>query len=172
MIPISSAVAGGLVWSKTPHKRGYELGCNGEIIASLQRKSCWSSEFRAESANGSWQFRRTGWFHTGTEIVDLNSGVRIALFKPNWSGGGMLEFSAGPRFRLTQKGFWRPVWTMLADMGQPILSIRPCERTVELTRELRLSEERLSLLAIFTWHIIRQTAEDAAAGAGAVAVTS
>ncbi len=84
----------------------------------------------------------------------------------------MLEFSDGLRFRLTQKGFWRPVWTVLADKGQPILSIRQCERTVELTRELRLSEERLSLLAIFTWHIIRQTAEDAAAAAGAVAVTS
>ena len=172
MIPISSAVAGGLVWSKTPHKRGYELGCNGEIIASLQRKSCWSSEFRAESANGSWQFRRTGWFHTGTEIVDLNSGARIALFKPNWSGGGMLDFSEGLRVRLTYKGFWRPVWTVLAESGQPILSIRPREKAVELRRELHLAEEKLSLLTIFTWHIIRQTAEDAAAAAGAVAVTS
>ena len=172
MIPISSAVAGGLVWSKTPHKRGYELRCNGEIVGALQRKSYWSSEFRAESADGRWQFRRTGWFHTRTEIADSNSGARIAAFNPNWSGGGMLIFSDGLRFRLTHKGFWRPVWTVLAESGQPVLSIRPCDKTVELTRESRLSEEKLSLLTIFTWHIIRQTAEEAAAASVAVAVTS
>lgn len=55
MIPISSAISGGLVWSKTPYKRGYEL--KREIVGSLQRTSFWSSEFQAESAYGSWKFR-------------------------------------------------------------------------------------------------------------------
>jgi hypothetical protein len=92
MIPISSAVSRGLVWSKTSHKRGYELKCNGEIAASLQHTSCWSSEYLAESKHGSWRFRRTGAWRTGTEIVDANSGVRIASLKPNWVGGGSLVF--------------------------------------------------------------------------------
>jgi hypothetical protein len=35
-----------------------------------------------------------------------------------------------------------------------------------------LPEERLSLLAIFTWHIIRQTAEDAAASAAVAVVVT
>ena len=172
MIPISTALSGGLIWSRTPHKRGYELRCNGEIVGSLQRKSCWSSEFRAESGDGSWKFQRTGWFHTRTEIADSNSGTRIAIFKPNWSGGGMLDFSDGRRFRLTHKGFWCPVWTVLTDGGQPMLSIRSRERTVEISRELHLSEEKMTLLAMFTWHIMQQTAEDAASAAVAVAVTS
>lgn len=171
-IPISSAIAGGLLWSKTPHKRGYELRCNGGIVGSLQRKSCWSSEFRAESNAGTWKFRRTGWFRTGTEITDQKSGARIAVFKPNWTGGGILAFSDGMRFRLTYKGFWRPVWSVLADTGQSILSIRPRNEAVELTGDVRLPEERLSLVAIFTWHIIRQIAEDAGASAAmAVVVT-
>jgi hypothetical protein len=175
MIPISTALSGGLIWSKTPHNRGYELRCNGKIVGSLQRKSCWSSEFRAESADGSWKFRRTGWFHTGTEIADSTSGARIAVYKPNWSGAGTLVFPDGLTFRITYKGFWRPVWTVLTDGGQPILSIRSHGRTVEISKELHLShlsEERVTLLAMFTWHIMQQTAEDAASAAVAVAVTS
>ena len=173
MIPISSAISGGLVWSKTPYKRGYELKRNGEVVGTLQRKRFWSSEFQAESAHGSWNFRRTGCFHTGTEIVDSNSGTRIAILKPNWSGGGTLDFSDGLSFRLTSKGFWRPVWTVLAgDSGQPVLSIHSREKTVDLPRELHLSEDRLILLAIFAWHIMRQAAEEAAAAAVVVAATS
>ena len=171
MIPISSAIAGGLVWSKTPHRRRYELRYAGGTVGSLQRKSCWSSEFYGDSADGSWNFRRTGWFHTRTEITDRISGTRIALFKPNWTGGGLLEFSDGSRFRLSHKGFWRPIWTLLTDSGQPVLSIRH-DKTVDISRESPVAEANLTLLTIFTWHIIRQTAEDAISAAGAVAVTS
>ena len=172
MIPISSAISGGLVWSKTPYKRGYELKRNGEIVGTLQRKSFWSSEFQAESAHGSWKFRRAGCFRTSSEILDSNSGVRIAILKPNWSGSGTLAFSDGLTLRLTSKGFWRPVWTVLADSGQPVLSIRSREKTVDLSKELHLSEDRLILLAIFAWHIMQQASEDAASAAAAVAATS
>ena len=172
MIPISSAISGGLVWSKTPHKCGYELKCNGEIVAWLRRKSFWSSEFQAESHYGSWRFRRIGFFRCSTEIVDANSDIRIATLKRHWSGGGMLVFSDGQAFRLTSKGFWRPVWTVLADNGQPVLSIHSREKTVELPNELRLSEDRLILLAIFAWHLMQQAAEDAASAAVVFAATS
>jgi hypothetical protein len=117
MIPISSAISGGLIWSKTSYKRGYELRCNGEIVATLQRKSFWSSEFQAESARGSWKFRRTGCSRAGTEIVDSNFGTGIAILKPNCSGGGTLAFSDGLTLRITAKGFWRQVWTVLGDSG-------------------------------------------------------
>lgn len=170
MIPISSANSGGLVWSKTSYKRGYELKRNGEIVASLQRKSFWSSEFQAESAHGSWKFRRTGCFRAGTEIVDSNSGTRIAILKPNWSGGGTLAFSDGLTVRITSKGFWRQVWTVLADSGETVLSIHSPE--VDVPRKLHLSEERLILLAIFSWHVMQQASEDASSAAATLAAIS
>jgi hypothetical protein len=170
MIPISSAVTGELVWSKTPHKRGYELKHNGEIVASLQRTSYWSSEYQAESQRGKWRFRRTGFWRIASEIVDANSGVRIATLKPNWCGDGTLIFSDGQTFQLTSIGFWRPVWSVVAN-GQLILSTRTCGKTVELPNEMHLPEDRLILLAIFTWHIMRQAAEDAASAAVVVAAT-
>jgi hypothetical protein len=169
MIPISSSAAGGLVWSKTPYQCGYELRRNGETVGRLERKSFWSSEFHAESAQGRWKFRRTGCFRTATEIVDASSGARIAILRPNWTGGGALEFGDGLTFRLTSKGFWRPVWMVETESGQPVLSVRSREKTVELRRELPLPEERLTLLAIFAWHIMRQASEDAASAAVLIA---
>lgn len=172
MIPISSAFSGGLVWSKIPHKRGYELKRHSEIVGSLRPTSFWAQEFQAESHQGKWRFRRTGFWRTGTEIVDSSSNAAIAVFRPNWTGGGSLVFSDGQIFRISTKGFWRPVWTVLADTGQPVLSIHSREKTVELPRELHVSEERLTLLLIFAWHIMQQAAEDAAAVAAVGVVTS
>lgn len=172
MIPLYSAISGGLAWSKASHKRGYELKRNGEVVGSLRRPSCWSSELQAESHHGSWKFRRTGFFRTGTEIVESSSNTRIATLKPNWSGGGTLIFSDGQTFRLTSKGFWRPVWTLLADDGQPVLSIDSRGKTVELPKELHLHEDRLILLVIFAWHMMQRASEDAAAGAAVVATSS
>src|SRR5712692_5655452 len=131
MIPISSAISGGLVWSKIPHQRGYELKSNGSTIAALERKSCWSQEFHAASQQTSWKFRRIGFWRFASEIVDVNSGVQIATFKPNWGGGGRLVFSDGQTFQLTSKGLWRPVWSVLAD-DQLVLSIQARGRKVEL----------------------------------------
>jgi hypothetical protein len=61
---------------------------------------------------------------------------------------------------------------VLAETGQPVLSIQAREKTVELRNELPLSEDRLILLTVFAWHIMRQAAEDAAAAAVMAAVTS
>lgn len=172
MIPISSAISGGLVWSKIPHKCGYELKCNGEVVGSLRKMSLWSSEVQAESLRGSWRFRRSGFFHTRTAVLDSISGSQIATVKANWGGGGTLVFSDGQTFRITCKGFWRPVWTVLAVSGQLVLSIRSREKTVELANEFHVSEDRLALLVILTWHLLQQAAEDATSAAAVAAATS
>ena len=172
MIPISSAIPRGLYWSKSPHQRGFQLTSQGEVVGSLQKTNFWATEFRAESAHGSWKFRRTGCFRTGTEIVDANSNAQIAIFKPQWSGGVKLAFSDGMTFRLTCKGFWRPVWTVWAESGQAILQLHTREKAVELPGTAPVAEDRLTLLAIFVWHIMRQAAEEAASTAALSVATS
>src|SRR5262249_39999452 len=96
--------------------------------------------------------------------------TRIAVLKPNLSGGGVLKFSDGSTFRITSKGSWRPLWTLLADNGQPLLRIHSREKTVELPTQSHLSEDRLILLAIFGWHIMQQASEDAASVAASAIV--
>jgi hypothetical protein len=172
MIPITSAISGGLIWSKASHKLGYELKSNGEVVASLHPVSRWSPEFEGESQSGKWRFRRTGFWRGVTEIVDAHSGAQIAVLKPNWRGGGTLFFSDGQRFQVTAKGFWQPVWSVLAESGLSILNTHSRKKTVEFPNELQLSEDRLVLLTVFIWHVIQQAAQDAAAAAVVVAASS
>jgi hypothetical protein len=170
MIPISSAVSSGLTWSKSSRKY-YELKRNGEIVASLHRTGCWSPEYRAESQHGNWRFRRTGFWRAAMEIVDSNSGARIAALRPSWGGGGTLVFSDGQTFRISGRGLWRPVWSVPAENGQPVLSIHSREKTVELPNQSLLPEDRLILLATFAWYVMQQAAEDAASVAVVVAAS-
>ncbi len=162
MIPISSALSGGLYWSKIPHQRGFQLNSNGDIVGSLRPTNFWATQLQAESSHGSWTFRRTGCLWTGTEIIDANSGASIAVFKANWSGGGTLAFSDGMTFRISCKGFWRPVWTVEAENGQMALRLHSRGKTVELPEKGHFSEDKLSLLAIFVWHTMRRAEEEAA----------
>jgi hypothetical protein len=168
MIPISSAASGGLIWSKISSPRGYVLKLHGEVIGSLRRTSLWSSEFQADSSNGKWRFHRAGCFQTQTEIIDVPSSVQIATYKTNWSGAGALAFSDGQTFWINSKGYWRPVWKVLSDDGQPVLLIRPREKTVDLAKNLNLPDDRLTLLTIFTWYVQQQVSEEAASSVAAV----
>jgi hypothetical protein len=173
MIPLSSAKSSGLVWSKIPHKYGYELKSNGEVVGSLLRTSRWpalcTANVLAESGHGSWKFRRTGALHTGMEISDASTNAPIAKLKPNLWGGGVLVFSDGESFKIISKGVWRPVWSVLTRHGQPLIRMQVRPKTVEFTNPGNVSEERMILLTLFTWHVMKQAAEDAGAIAGVVA---
>jgi hypothetical protein len=171
MIPISSAISGGLLWSKIPHQRGFQLKSNGEDVGSLRPTNFWATEFQAESTHGSWKFRRTGFFNTSTEITDSKSDVGIATFRENWSGRGTLAFSDGMRFQINPKGFWRPVWTVQTEDGKAVLNIHPREKAVEFPGEMQLSDDRLSLLAIFALHAMERAEEEYASTAALFVAT-
>lgn len=172
MIPISSAVSGGLVWSNLPRRRGYELKRMGETLGSLIRTSVWSQSFRAESAHGQWIFRPTGFWRTSTEVVDAASNQQIAILKTNLCGGGTLTFSDGQTFRLAFRGWWRPLWFVDTEAGQRVLSIQSREKTVELSRESSVPQDRLTLLMMLAWHCMKQAEEQAASSAAVVAAIS
>lgn len=172
MIPISSALSGGLLWSRISCRHGSELRQNGEVVGSLRRTSFWSSNAEAESLDGKWLFRRTGFLCASTEIVDAVSASRIAILKPNWTGGGSLVFSDGQTFRVASRGLWQNTWEVTADNGQPILRTNQRKKTVELLPGAAAYEGRLTLLVLFTRHMVQQASEDAAASVAAtVAVT-
>lgn len=172
MIPISSAVRGGLTWSRASHKCAYQLRRSGELVASLQRRRWWSTEYEAESQHGNWRLCRTGFWRTVIEIVDTDSGQQIATLWRYWRGGGKLIFSDHQTFQLICKGFWRPVWTVVADSGQSVLSIHSREKTVELPNETHLPDDRLTLLVVVAWHAMQQAAQDASAGVAVAAAIS
>ena len=80
-----------------------------------------------------------------------------------------MTLAGGETFHLVCKGWWRPVWSVVAENGQPLLRIHTREKTVEVPTTGAVPENRLSLLIMFAWYRVLQAEEDAASAA-AVAV--
>jgi hypothetical protein len=165
MIPLSSAISSGLTWSKLPRHQGYELNLNGEAVGSLRRTSFWSSKYLAETPSGQWTFRRGGCLGTGAQILDSTSQQQIATFKSKWGSGGALTFADGQTFHLRCKGWWRPVWSVIAESGEPLLRLHVREKTVDVPAASSVPDGRLALLILFTRYRVLQAEEDAASAA-------
>jgi len=164
MIPLSSAISSGLTWSKISC-RNYELTLNGEVVGTLQRPSFWSSNFLAETQHGRWTFRRGGWLGSGAQIVDSASQQPIATLKSGWGCGGTLTFADGQTFHLESRGWWRPVWSVIAEGGETLLRLHTREKSVEVLTAAAAPDSRLSLLIMFIWYRVLQAEEDAASAA-------
>jgi hypothetical protein len=165
MIPISSAGSSGLTWSKVSCNRSYELKLNDEVVGTLKRPSFWSSNFLAETQDERWMFRRGGWLGTGAQIVDLASQQAIATLTSGWGCGGTLTFADGQTFRLECRGWWRPVWSVIAEGGETLLRLHTREKAVEVLTGAAVPSSRLSLLLMFIWYRVLQAEEDAASAA-------
>lgn len=168
MIPLSSAISLGLTWSKASHQN-YELKLNDEVVGTLHRPSLWSSSFLAETQSGRWTFRRAGWLGAGAQILDSGSQQEVATFKSSWSGAGTLTFADGQTFHLECKGWWHPVWSVLAQNGETLLRLHTREKEVDVIADACVTDSRLSLLIMFIWYRVLQAEEDAAAAAIAAA---
>jgi hypothetical protein len=171
MIPLSTATAsansGALTWTKISCNRQYELKRDGVVVGRLTRPSLWSQKFVADTQDGRWTFRRSGFWGTSCEIVDA-SGRVVASCRAGY-GRSLLTFTDGPTFHFAHKGWRRPVWTVRSDNGQPLLYVHRRENTVDLAATASVAD-RLTLLSMFVWYRILQEEEDAASVAVMVAV--
>jgi hypothetical protein len=173
MIPLSSspAISGGLTWKKISCRRSYELKLNDQVVGTLNQPSFWSSDFIAETQNGNWTFRRAGCLGNGAEVFDTASQQPIASFKAEWGGGSTLTFTDGQSFRLQSKGWWRPVWSVIGESGQPVVVLDVRDKTVDMPSAGAIPDSRLSLLIMFTWYRVLKAEEDASAAVMVAAVS-
>ena len=166
MIPLSSAISGGLTFSKASRSRIHQLKLNNDVVGTLLRPNFWSMSYQAETQTGTWAFRRAGWLGGRSEILDYSSRQQIATFKMAWGGrGGKLTFADGQTFQLGCKGWWRPLWTVFSEGGEPLLRLHRREKRVELQPATTVPAERLALLILFAWYQVLQSEEDASAAA-------
>jgi len=162
---LASTVSTRFTWSTLPNSRGFELTRNGEILGTLRRPTIWSQNVFATTPGGDWIFCPCGFWRTEIEIVEADSRLTLARFKRKWSRSGTLAFADGQIFHLDYKGAWRPRWTVTNETGEPVLSLRSRDKSVEVGKGLAISESRLALLILFTLCRVRQAQEDAASAA-------
>lgn len=171
MIPLTAAVSSKLTWSKLPRNRGYEFRQNDNVVATLQQTGFWSCESLAKTQDGDFKFRPSGAFRTGAGILEVSSGRQVAAFKAVWGGKGTLTFADGQTFYLVCNGWWRPVWSVTGEAGQPVVKLHAREKTIETAPGTQMDEGRLALITLFTLYRMQQAEEDAAT-ASMVAVIS
>ncbi|MGH7725917.1 MAG: hypothetical protein ACREOU_10875 [Candidatus Eiseniibacteriota bacterium] len=97
-----------LTWTQ-PHalKRDFDLMDGSAVVATLRFRSLMGSLGVAETADGTWTFKRVGFWQTRVTIRD-SKDREIATFRNNtWTHGGTLELADGRE--LTRGG--RAKWT-------------------------------------------------------------
>lgn len=166
--PLSAATGRPLRWSRLRWFKGdFELRAGDDSVGTLSFHSLWSYHLAtATSADGTWTFKRTGFWRPEITVRASGSDDDIAVFRYNmWKKGGCLEFRDGRKFRFTDKR-WATRFEIRSDRDAVLMSLRANSWTdssaeVETGPEAeRLPEQ--SLLLLFGWYLAILTRNDAA----------
>jgi hypothetical protein len=125
MQKITELIGQELRWTQ-PHalKMDYELRARDVIVATLHFRSSLGSFATAVSAEGSWTFKRVGFWQTGVTIRAAGAETDLAMFKNNsWSGGGRLELPDGRKYP-ANTNFWSTQYEFMRETGEPLISYR------------------------------------------------
>jgi hypothetical protein len=157
--------------------RVYELRAGDELVARL----CWErgrgSPVSAETADGSWTFQREGLFQQRVTVGVGGAETNIAVFKPGWTGSGVLEFVDGRSFRWGPTNFWYNQWAWEYAGGGQLVQLRNdfgllrTEGHVEVA-PLAQALPELPLLSLLGWYLMLLNVQDSAAGAVVVGAVS
>lgn len=112
-----------LIWRQpSAFKQEYELRAGDETLAALRWQKTLGSLALAETAEGSWTFKRSGFWQPRVTARPVDSERDIATFKPEWNGGGTLTTNRSRHFRLVNISFWGWEWGWReADAGPPLV---------------------------------------------------
>jgi hypothetical protein len=178
-------VAGGeLAWVQPARTRqAFELRSAGrtqgapeldEVVGTL----VWArmSLATGETADGSWTFKREGFWHPRVTVRLAGSEDNIAQFSPNWGGGGTLDIVGHPQFRFGSANFWRSQWDWLDSADKPLVHFKSRQGLLKLEGQVEIEPQAIAspdapLLVVLGWYLLVLFARDAAASsAGTVAV--
>ncbi len=107
MMKLAELIGQELKWVQ-PHalKMEYELRAGDVVAATLHFRSSLGSFATGTSADGSWTFKRIGFWQTKATVRASGEEVDLAVFKNNtWSGGGTLELPDGRQYP-ANTNFW------------------------------------------------------------------
>jgi hypothetical protein len=167
MKPISEAAGRPLRWHHLGWFKGdYELRAGDETVGTLSFPSLWSYMATATSAEGTWRFKRTGFWRPEIAVRVSGTDTDLAVFGYNsWKNGGSLEFRDGRKFCIIGKS-WGTRFEIRSDRDQVLLSLCASPWTGG-SAELEVGAEaarlpELTLLLLFSWYLAVLTRDEAA----------
>lgn len=153
----------------------FELWFGEDQLASLEFVSPCRTLALAQTPEGTWSFRRTGFLTTLVHLREEGADQDFAVFRPGLLGRGKLTFGNGVTFH------WRPAgrgtWSFTGEDGEVLLLLKPeapepspdgpprTQAEVEITAAGRFSP-RVPLLAAMGWYLLLLHQQDQTAMAG------
>lgn len=144
-----------------PHasKMEYELRAGDTVIANLGFRSSFGSFATAASAEGTWTFKRVGFFQTKVTIRANGSENDLAVFQNNtWSGGGTLEFPDGRKYP-ANTNFWETQFDFSTGMGDKLISYKNIGGLLHMSAVTEIHPiakniPEMPWMVLFGWYLI------------------
>ena len=157
-------------------KHEFDLRSEDELCGTLLWKKAFGSLASATSSDGQWTFKRVGFLNPRVTIRQPGSDLDIAMFKPSWTGSGVLEFPSGRRFQWEHKDFWRLEWTF-QEAGQELLRFKSKASSLKMKVRVDLSPSvknlpEASLLASLGMYLLVLMRDDSAAASASTAAVA
>jgi len=139
MMKLTQLIGHKLKWVQ-PHalKMEYELRDGDMIAATLRFRSSFGSFATAESADGTWTFKRVGFWQTKATVRASGAEADLAVFKNNtWSGGGTLELPDGRNYP-ANTNFWATQYEFKTETGEALVSYRKISGMLHMSSETEI----------------------------------
>lgn len=158
----------GLRWAQPSALRmEYELRSRDSLVATLKFSGMFGTLATAESGDGSWTFKRVGFWRQQATVREQGADTDLAVFRNRtWSGGGELLFTDGRSFKATTK-LWTTRLEFSSQRDEPLVRFsyggvfrRAADVHVE---DAARSKPELPLLVLFGWYLLVMLERDAAA---------
>lgn len=152
--------------------RVWELRCGDDVVATLAFRSAFGSFAAAASADGSWTFKRVGFWQTRATVRVEGGTDDLAVFEHDtWSRGGTLTLAGLRSLRVTTN-LWQSKIEFLAEDETVLFrylteGFLRQESQLEVTPSLERVPE-MPWLILFGWYLVVMMHEDSAATAAVV----
>ena len=156
-----------LTWAQ-PHmfERVFELRAGSEMVARLSFGGRFGSEARAATADGTWTFRRIGFWQTRATARTAGASGDLAMFEPNtWKGGGTLRLTHGPAV-VVSSNMWQSTFDFRLSDGTQLFRIRTDgmlrkSATIDIAPAMD-PFTAVPCLLLFGWYLVVMMHQDAA----------
>ncbi len=160
-----------LTWSQPRMmKQEYELHDRENLVATLRFRSAFGTLATGESMDGSWTFKRVGFWKTRVSIRKTGSDIDIASFVNNtWSNGGTLEFPDGRRFP-ADSNFWMTRYAFNKEQETPLVTFEKISGILHLSSNVIVHDDarrlpELPVMVMLGWYLTIMMYNDTAAAA-------
>lgn len=173
MVPLSTELAGDLMWMQTGAiSRYHELRAGDSVFAQLEFRKAFGSLASGKTGQGAWTFKRRGFLHATVGVRKADSNEDLMVYEPNWSGRrGQIHTATGVTYNWEAANFWGTEWVLSKPRGPKLAYFRN-KGVVRSAAEVTLSDEAyadpgLVLLLMLCWYLILLYMMDAAAASTA-----